>query len=88
MKANKSSDSPVDESSVLEKTDRYEKLVWTYLLNDHPLHIRRTLDQSYYGVLKSTEDRDKDQIPFKFFKEQYPEEVKAKQYPVLIVDQL
>ncbi|KAE9362676.1 hypothetical protein N431DRAFT_144786 [Stipitochalara longipes BDJ] len=88
VKVNKILESPIDERSISEKPDRYEKLVWTYLLNEHPLHIRRTLDQSYYGVLASTEDRDKDQVPFKFFKEHYQDEAKAKQYPVLMVDQL
>lgn len=87
-KAKQSSNSPLDEEAIVGKTDRYEKLLWTYLLDDHPLHIRRTLDQSYYGSLPSTEDRDKDQIPFKFFKEHYPGLVEMGQYPVLMVDQL
>ncbi len=69
----------------LGKSDRYEKLLWTYLYDDHPLHVRRTLDQSYYNTLESTEARDVDQIPYKYFRKNFN---KSPMHPVLMVDQL
>ena len=42
-----------------------EKLVYEYLHKDPPLHPRRTLDQSYYGRLKNTESRDRDQVVYR-----------------------
>jgi hypothetical protein len=41
---------------------RDQKLVKAYLTDDHPLHIRRTLDQYYYHTLTDTTMRDKDQL--------------------------
>jgi hypothetical protein len=68
-----------------EKLDRYERLVWNYLYDEHPLHIRRTLDQSYYNTLASTESRDVDQIPGKYFSKHGNS---SAMQPVLMVDQL
>jgi hypothetical protein len=42
------------------------KLILDYLHNDPPLHPRRTLDQSYYGALKSTHARDRDQVVYRY----------------------
>jgi hypothetical protein len=69
----------------LGKSDRYERLVWNYLYDEHPLHVRRTLDQSYYNTLNCTEARDVDQIPYKYFSENFKD---SHMHPVLMVDQL
>ena len=46
-----------------EKMDFAESaLIRAYVNHDPPLHIRRTLDQSYYYMLESTKVRDKDQV--------------------------
>jgi hypothetical protein len=93
----KSSPTPLDEKAILAKIDRYEKLLWTYLYDRHPLHVRRTLDQFYYSSLDSTEARDNDQIPHKYFKNRLPESRQCPEsgqcpencmHPVLMVDQL
>ncbi|GKZ18051.1 hypothetical protein AbraIFM66951_006568 [Aspergillus brasiliensis] len=39
-----------------------QKLVEAYITDDHPLHIRRTLDQYYYHTLDDTAMRDQDQV--------------------------
>jgi hypothetical protein len=44
---------------------RDERMVQEYLFKDSPLHPRRTLDQSYYWTLRSTETRDRDQVVFR-----------------------
>jgi hypothetical protein len=42
-----------------------EQLVAQYLHAQPPLHPRRTLDQSYYGALKNTGTRDRDQVVYR-----------------------
>jgi hypothetical protein len=42
-----------------------EKLIYEYLHQNPPLHTRRTLDQSYYGALKNTQTRDRDQVVYR-----------------------
>ncbi len=42
-----------------------EKLMFQYLHADPPLQPRRTLDQSYYGALKNTQARDRDQVVYR-----------------------
>ena len=42
-----------------------EQLTFRYLHEKPPLHPRRTLDQSYYGALKSTMTRDRDQVVYR-----------------------
>ena len=42
-----------------------ERLMIRYLHAEPPLHPRRTLDQSYYGALKSTRARDRDQVVYR-----------------------
>ena len=39
-----------------------EKALHTYVTEQLPLHIRRTLDQYFYGNLRDTDDRDMDQV--------------------------
>lgn len=52
---------------LLEAMDLHteEQLMIKYLHADPPLHPRRTLDQSYYGALKSTGTRDRDQVVYR-----------------------
>jgi hypothetical protein len=45
-----------------------KELVEAYLGDEHPLHIRRTLDQFYYHTLKDTDARDKDQAGARYHK--------------------
>ena len=42
-----------------------ERLIRLYLNKDPPLHIRRTLDQSYYYTLENTDERDRDQVVYR-----------------------
>ena len=42
-----------------------EQMIKKYLHASAPLHPRRTLDQSYYGALKSTGTRDRDQVVYR-----------------------
>lgn len=81
----KNSDKLSGTTGAFENLDRYERLVWTYLYDEHPLHIRRTLDQSYYSTLDNTEARDVDQIPYKYFNQHFKD---STMHPVLMVDQL
>lgn len=41
------------------------KLIWRYLSNEPPIHLRRTLDQFGYPNLRSTIARDDDQMLWK-----------------------
>ena len=58
-----------------------EMLVQAYLHSTHNLHIRRTLDQFYYHAI-STEDRDEDQVVYRYTRD------KEKEEKVFMVDQL
>ncbi|KAL9596063.1 MAG: hypothetical protein Q9219_006049 [cf. Caloplaca sp. 3 TL-2023] len=58
-----------------------EMLIHAYLGSTPHLHIRRTLDQSYYHAI-STEDRDNDQVVYRFTKR------KLKEKKIFMVDQL
>jgi hypothetical protein len=42
-----------------------ERLISDYIHAKPPLHPRRTLDQSYYGALKNTGTRDRDQVVYR-----------------------
>jgi hypothetical protein len=44
---------------------RDRKLIEKYLLEDPPLHPRRTLDQAYYWTLRNTKARDRDQVVYR-----------------------
>jgi hypothetical protein len=46
-----------------------EKVVRLYLLQASPLHVRRTLDQSFYYILVDTSQRDSDQVVYRYMKE-------------------
>ena len=58
-----------------------EMLIQAYLQSTHNLHIRRTLDQFYYHAI-STEDRDTDQVVYRYTRD------KGKERKVFMVDQL
>ncbi|KAI2463165.1 hypothetical protein F4781DRAFT_440881 [Annulohypoxylon bovei var. microspora] len=57
--------------------------------NESPLHCRRTLDQFRYYMLDDTEERDNNQVVFKWARKrdrQHPKNPDG--YPLLMVDQL
>ncbi|KAI4229409.1 MAG: hypothetical protein L6R36_000863 [Xanthoria steineri] len=58
-----------------------EMLIQAYLRSTPNLHIRRTLDQFYYHAI-STEDRDTDQVVYRYTRE------KRQKRKVFMVDQL
>ena len=58
-----------------------EMLLQAYLRSTHNLHVRRTLDQFYYHAI-STDDRDKDQVVYRYTRD------KGKEKKVFMVDQL
>jgi hypothetical protein len=43
----------------------HEQMIRDHLHKTPPLHPRRTLDQAYYWTLKSTEERDRDQVVYR-----------------------
>jgi hypothetical protein len=63
--------------------DPEKSLADAYAEDTHPLHIRRTLDQSYYYMLDNTRSRDKDQVVSR-----YGRKMKRKQPVMMMVDQL
>jgi hypothetical protein len=69
-----------------------QKLLWAYLNNKHPLHIRRTLDQYYYHTLKDTEARDKSQTVSRYYEklegDLNPKDAKKIERAITMVDQL
>lgn len=70
-----------DSKEIRESAD--ECLIRAYLRKtEGGLHVRRTLDQSYYSMLPSTEERDVDQILIKRIKD------KGGSLKVVMVDQL
>ncbi|KAJ5369278.1 uncharacterized protein N7496_009038 [Penicillium cataractarum] len=52
-----------------ETLTRDQKLLKAYLTDEHPLHIRRTLDQYYYHTVTDTSRRDQDQVLGRYQKE-------------------
>lgn len=50
---------------LLQTADADERLLRKYLISERPVHIRRTLDQSYYWTLKDTQMRDRDQVVYR-----------------------
>ncbi|KAG8530261.1 uncharacterized protein KY384_004762 [Bacidia gigantensis] len=68
-----------DQSGVGRTSD--EMLIQAYLHSTHNLQIRRTLDQFYYHAI-STDDRDEDQVVYRYTKK------KEKEVKVFMVDQL
>jgi hypothetical protein len=53
------------EQEAAKNPDADEMLLRTHLLSERPVHIRRTLDQSYYWTLKDTSTRDRDQVVYR-----------------------
>ncbi|KAL4910309.1 hypothetical protein BDW74DRAFT_173767 [Aspergillus multicolor] len=49
----------------ISRSSLESKLIWKYLGNEPPIHIRRTLDQFGYPNLRSTVARDDDQMLWK-----------------------
>ncbi|KAF8857958.1 hypothetical protein BDZ45DRAFT_421917 [Acephala macrosclerotiorum] len=63
--------------------NRDKMLADAYVADTHPLHMRRTLDQSYYYMLDNTRPRDRDQVVSRYGKRL------SRRHPVMImVDQL
>lgn len=54
-------------AALLEAMDLHteEQIMMNYLHAHPPLHPRRTLDQAYYGALRSTCTRDRDQVVYR-----------------------
>lgn len=67
--------------------DPDEKLLRAHLLSKRPVHIRRTLDQSYYWTLKDTSERDRDQVVYRATNKRDPK-TKALTSKIVMVDQL
>ena len=57
-------------------------LIRAYMKKSKGLHVRRTLDQSHYSMLPTTEERDVDQILLKRGKDRNPK------MKMVMVDQL
>ncbi|KAK4143414.1 uncharacterized protein C8A04DRAFT_37425 [Dichotomopilus funicola] len=54
-------------AALMEAMDSHvdEQFTMRYLHENPPLHPRRTLDQAYYGALRSTGTRDRDQVVYR-----------------------
>jgi hypothetical protein len=63
-----------------------ERLLRENLHEDPPMHIRRTLDQSYFLTLEDTEARDKDQVVYRGTRA--GKSLYARNTRVVMVDQL
>ncbi|KAI0528444.1 hypothetical protein GGR58DRAFT_495970 [Xylaria digitata] len=89
---------PNTEPLIHTSGNKHRELLQTYLGRDHPLHVRRTLDQFYYFNLndKDMDLRDKDQTISKYFRNNMMNNslrgsTKTPQnldFPILMVDQL
>lgn len=62
-------------------------LLDAYLYDNHPLHMRRTLDQYYYHTLLSTEKRDSDQVISRY-QDRHNDESRKTPRIITMVDQL
>ncbi|KAF2965952.1 hypothetical protein GQX73_g7619 [Xylaria multiplex] len=71
-----------------ESLNDSEKLFWMYLDEEHPVHIRRTLDQYYYPDSWKLEERDKDQTTLRYFNDRRDTYDKAFKPVLTMVDQL
>jgi hypothetical protein len=65
-----------------EEYEGDERLLRHALHHEAPLHIRRTLDQSYYCTLEDTSERDRDQVIYRATKGS------NKKARIVMVDQL
>ncbi|CAI6096693.1 unnamed protein product [Clonostachys chloroleuca] len=56
-----------DASRLVEEMDNYrdKMMLEKYLYHESPMHPRRTLDQAYYHSVKSTRNRDRDQVVYR-----------------------
>ncbi|KAI0000093.1 hypothetical protein F4779DRAFT_604959 [Xylariaceae sp. FL0662B] len=94
------SGSPTFSESSVKVTEGLETVTRNYLFykhndNDLPLHPRRTLDQSYYYMLKDTAYRDRTQVVARWNHATYKNSIAAtsrvprpKKHNILMVDQL
>lgn len=71
-----------------QRLDPDEKLLRKHLLGERPLHIRRTLDQSYYWTLKDTRMRDEDQVVYRATKSAAKDQKNPDITQVVMVDRL
>lgn len=62
--------------------ERDERLIKEYIFKESPLHLRRTLDQSYYWKLENTTPRDQDQVVYRGTNDRF------KHRQLVMVDQL
>lgn len=72
-----------NEACLSDRDMRLIDLYATDLKNKHSLHIRRTLDQSFYHTLDSTSTWNKDQVVTRYGRRE-----RRKQPVVMMVDQL
>jgi hypothetical protein len=58
----------VDSARLYESmaTFQHRNVLENYLLEDSPVHPRRSLDQAYFWKLKSTRHRDRDQVVYRY----------------------
>lgn len=64
------------------------QLVRTYILDAHPIHIRRTLDQFQYHTLPDTTARDNDQTGLRYFRDEKLDQNRNLEPVTTMVDQL
>ncbi|KAL6710652.1 hypothetical protein ACN47E_007709 [Coniothyrium glycines] len=77
----------IGDIDVLDPDDIEEKekaMIDTYLYGPSALHVRRTLDQYYYYMLKNTQARDKDQVVKRWAERHHLEN----RHNIMMVDQL
>jgi hypothetical protein len=64
-----------------------EKLLRKYLRHRPPMHVRRTLDQSYHYTLDDTKLRDRDQVVLRYARKKISQDDGRISPRVLMVDQ-
>ena len=89
----RSRDGDVRPPDIYPNDHRYRELLTTHLNEDHPLQVRRTLDQFNYFNLEAGEmdARDRSQTFSDFFKSSKESPAKPHgeaNFPILMVDQL
>lgn len=68
-----------------DAADADEKLLRAHLQGERPVHVRRTLDQSYYWTLRDTQTRDRDQVVYRATNKTHQN---PRQPRIVMVDQL
>lgn len=73
-----------------KQSSRDEDLIAAYLNHKPPLHVRRTLDQFYYHMLKDTTTRDQDQVVYRKQKDsiRVRSHSRLKNIKIFMVDQM